>query len=241
MGLNKSKIRCYNYHEEGHFAHECTKPKAEYHNNYNSNHNNNVRTMVRAGNNNIDAPANNDRALVAQQFDWEDYLQALNLTDHRTTNLAQIDNADEADDQMQDLQHAFMVSTTPEEEKVSETSCNAKLKLCREEIDSLIREIEDIKYDGYVLRKNQKPIREKLEAQTKDYKRIQEELSVKNFLYDIAQETISYLNAELDAANTRFKDDDFNFRKFEVSSEKVEVMIEKHLQFKGPIHRRTWI
>ena len=67
-----------------------------------------------------------------------------------------------------------MVSATPEEEKVSETSCSpscsAKLKLCREQIDSLIREIKDIKYDGYVLRKNQKPIREKLEAQTKDFK-----------------------------------------------------------------------
>ena len=48
MGLNKSKLRCFNCHEEGHFAHECTKPKAEYHNhkpNHNPNHNqNNVRT-----------------------------------------------------------------------------------------------------------------------------------------------------------------------------------------------------
>ena len=50
-----------------------------------------------------------------------------------------------------------MVSATSEEEKVSETSCSpscsAKLKLYQEQIDSLIREIEDIKYDGYVLRK----------------------------------------------------------------------------------------
>ena len=65
--------------------------------------------MVPAGNNNRDAPTNNDRALVAQQFDWEDQLQALNLGDHRAANFAKIDDADKAEDQMQDLQHAFMV------------------------------------------------------------------------------------------------------------------------------------
>ena len=63
-------------------------------------------------------------------------------------------------------------------DEVSETSCSpscvTKFKSCREQIDSLIREIEDLKYDGYTLRKSQKHFKEKLEAQTKDYKRIQE-------------------------------------------------------------------
>ena len=76
-------------------------------------------------------------------------------------------------------------------DEVSNISCSQacidKFKSCREQIDSLIREIEDLKYDGYTLRKSQKPFKGKLEGQKKDYKRIQEEFSIKSCLYDIAQ------------------------------------------------------
>ena len=68
-------------------------------------------------------------------------------------------------------------------DQVSEISCTpsciAKHKSNREQIDLLIREVEDLKYDGYTLRKSQKPLKEKLEAQTKNFNRMQEELSVK--------------------------------------------------------------
>ncbi|KAL4572359.1 hypothetical protein LXL04_019132 [Taraxacum kok-saghyz] len=71
---------------------------------------------------------------------------------------------------------SVMYSTPKRTEEVSEISCTpaciAKYKNCREHVDSLIREIEDIKYDGYVLRKSEKPLKEKLDAQTKDYRRI---------------------------------------------------------------------
>ena len=71
-----------------------------------------------------------------------------------------------------------MSLTLKHTDEVSETSCSpscvVKFKSCREQIDSLIREIEDLRYDGYTLRKSQKPLKEKLEAQTKDYKRIQQ-------------------------------------------------------------------
>ena len=59
------------------------------------------------------------------------------------------------------------MSTQNSTDKVSETSCSpaciAKYKSCREQIDLLVREIEDLKYDGYTLRSAQKPIRERLE------------------------------------------------------------------------------
>ncbi|KAL4584141.1 hypothetical protein LXL04_008731 [Taraxacum kok-saghyz] len=115
----------------------------------------------------------------------------INLTDHHNANLAQIEDSEDAEEQMMDLQHAFMVSTTPE------------------------------------------PKEKKLEAQTKDYRRVQEELSVKSCVYDIAQQKISTLTAELNVSNARFKDAEFNFRKFEVSSENVKIMIENHLKFKN--------
>ena len=78
MGFNKSKLRCCNCHEPGHFARECTKPNVE---------NNHVRALVPAGNNTA-AVQNNERAMVAQQFSYEDQIQALNLTDDGKANLA---------------------------------------------------------------------------------------------------------------------------------------------------------
>ena len=108
---------------------------------------------------------------------------------------------------MIELQHAFMVSASTEEEKVSDVSCSpacsAKHKHDREQIDLLIRDIEDIKYDGYTLRKAQKPIREKLEAQTKDYKRVKDELYDLKQTYAMAQYNINRLTAELAASNAR--------------------------------------
>ena len=56
--------------------------------------------------------------MVAKQFDWEDQIHVLNLTENRTANLALIEDAEDAEEQMKDLQHAFMVSTTPDQKRL---------------------------------------------------------------------------------------------------------------------------
>lgn len=123
------------------FARECTKPKVE---------NNQVRAMVPVGNNgnnNRDTPQNVERAMVAQQFTWEEQLQALNLSAEENANLAQVQSSqevEEAEEKMMDLQFAFMVSTTPNVKEVSENSCPGscvnKLKNLKIHNDNLLRE-----------------------------------------------------------------------------------------------------
>ena len=131
-------------------------------------------------------------------------MQALNLTEDRKANLALVEEEKddvEAEDQMMNLQHCFMVSTTPE---VSDNSCTCcsncidKIKTYQEKIDSLNKnledraktyqqivdnqnsKLEDFSYTIYDLRKNQKPLKEKHDAAVKDYKRIIFECNEKN-------------------------------------------------------------
>lgn len=46
--------------------------------------------------NNREAPQNNERAMVAHQFFWEDQVHALNLTGDENANLAQIEDSEES-------------------------------------------------------------------------------------------------------------------------------------------------
>ena len=85
VGFNNGKFRCYNYHEPGHFARECPKPDKRE---------NADRTMVPVTyvhNNNKGSSSTNqlaNLAMVAQSFDWEDQIQALNISGPENTFLA---------------------------------------------------------------------------------------------------------------------------------------------------------
>ena len=86
---------------------------------------------------------------------------------------------------MIELQFAFMVSSTPEPEKkeVSRSSCSQtcidNVKILLEHIELLRRENEDLKYEGYQLRKGQKHLKAQLEVKTNDFRKLQEEYSNK--------------------------------------------------------------
>ena len=89
--------------------------------------------MVAVGNNRGGAMVNSETAMVAQSFDWEDQIQALNISGPENAHLAQVNddvpmNNDETDleEKMMVLQFAVMVSSTSEYKKneVSLSSCS---------------------------------------------------------------------------------------------------------------------
>ena len=51
-------------------------------------------------------------------------------------------------------------------------ACEATVKFLREQIDLLKREVEDLRYEGYKLRKGQKLLKAELEAKTKDFRKL---------------------------------------------------------------------
>ena len=80
--------------------------------------------------------------------------------------------------------------------------------------------------DVYDAKKKLKHLQEKLDAKTSDFKKVQEEWSTVSTRYRCTKESIAKLTAELDTWKSKFNDAEFNFKKFDVSSEVVESIIE---------------
>ena len=91
---------------------------------------------------------NNEKAMVSQSFNWEDQMQALNLSGRETAHLAQVcDDASAeivaAEDKMMELQFALMVSSShePNSAKVSLPSCS---QACIDYVKTLHDKIETL-------------------------------------------------------------------------------------------------
>ena len=111
-------------------------------------------------------------------------------------------------------------------------SCEDTIKFLRDQIDLFKREVEDLRYEGYQLRKGQKPLKAELEAKTKDFRKLQEDYSNKCENYDYIKRQNVELLTKLDTLKGKFETANFDFKKFDVSSELVSNMIDHCLQFK---------
>ena len=78
-------------------------------------------------------------------------------------------------------------------------ACEATIKFLREQIDLLKREVEDLRYEGYQLRKGQKPLKAELEAKTKDFRKLQEEYSNKCENYNYIKRQLAIVTEQVDA------------------------------------------
>ena len=146
------------------------------------------------------------------------------------------------EEEMMNLQFAFMVQTTPEPVKseVSEFGCSQSciktVKFLRDQIEIIKRENEDLKYEGYTLRKNQKPLKTQLENKTKDFKKLQEDYSNKCENYDHLKRKLAAVTMELDTLKNCFEKAEFNFKKYDGSSEKIAKLIEGQSHWRDITH-----
>ena len=124
---------------------------------------------------------------------------------------------------------------TPSEVCVDDICCT---KACREKVsgykaqaNSLVMQLQLSKSDVYQIKKKFSGYKDMVEAQKRDIRKLQKDLSEEKCRHLHFKELAEKLNAELDSLKLTFENTEFNFKKFEVSSEKVEKMINKHLQF----------
>ncbi|MFS7944808.1 putative transcription factor interactor and regulator CCHC(Zn) family [Helianthus anomalus] len=226
------KLRCYNCHEPGHLARNCTKP------NINKDQApahpappNPKRALVTTNDSStVAGEGTQSSALVVQQsadFNWDDEIQRLNISPPEiksvTENIAFMtsDNKDSSPDVKPPAENlAFM------------TKILEKVEAYRVHNAELIQDYQDIKNKNFTLAKNEKLYKEKIEAQRKDIVQLKEDLSAKNCNFLDALATISDLTKELEDLKVKYQVNEINIKKFDTSSNLVKNICDIQLEYK---------
>ncbi|KAJ0446497.1 putative transcription factor interactor and regulator CCHC(Zn) family [Helianthus annuus] len=253
-------LRCYNCHEEGHYARNCTKPPINREQTPAQPVTpNRERALVTTSSIMDDAATSGNpqplglaQALVVQpdiNFDWSSEIERLNISAP--------DNKNESNN------IAFMTSTNQGSEPEEETSAenfalmtqilSAPVKgltkeevlsvfctpECRERVEAyrihnteLIQDYQDIKNKNFTLSKNEKLYKEKIEAQRKDIIKLKDDVSVRTAHFLEAQEKVCVLTKELEDIRDRYQINELNIKKFDSSSKLVKNLCDQQLAFK---------
>ncbi|KAJ0743680.1 putative transcription factor interactor and regulator CCHC(Zn) family [Helianthus annuus] len=253
------KLRCYNCHEEGHYARNCTKttinkeqtpaqpvtPNRE-------------RALVTTSSITDDAatgspqPLGLAQALVVQpniNFDWNSEIKRLNISAQEnqaaSNNIAFMTSNDQVsipEEEASAENLALMTQILPApvkaltKEEVLSAFCTPK---CRERVEvyrmhkpELIQDYQDIKNKNFTLSKNKKLYKEKIEAQRKDIVKLKDDVSVKSSQLLYVQEKLCAVIKELEDIRDRYQINEFNIKKFDSSSKLVKNLCDQQLTYK---------
>ncbi|MFS8019719.1 hypothetical protein Hanom_Chr15g01407001 [Helianthus anomalus] len=109
--------------------------------------------------------------------------------------------------------------------------CREKVKGFKEQADSLVMQLQYTISSSYEIKKKPNGYKDMVEAQKRDIRKLHNDLSEANCRYLHFKELSEKLTVELENLKSTFENTEFNFKKFDVSSEKVEKMINQQLKY----------